>query len=305
MEGEAAVLSRQEFIRISIEMNLFFQRIMKEHLFFIETNLQPAKPAFIAKADILKQNFERLLSETVHYAKGIISEQVTPSNQFVTPYTLRAEDLTSRLTGARINTNITRNEYTLMDLPNRYHNEWLENVVFDLNRRSYYLLKEVITFKKQLLTLVLECKIFTNLYPEMLEHLIHEAEYYLAILKTLQERKLPVKTLCDELNFWNHIMGEHAQFIDGMLDPTEKNLKKIAEASAKEFEKLVAECIQTAEKQILHKSLQATQTIRDFKREATNELLKCKIKSIIPPLLADHVLREANHYLRLLDILKH
>ena len=27
----------------------------------------------------------------------------------------------------------------------------------------------------------------------------------------------------------------------------------------------------------------------------------CKIKSIILPLLADHVLREANHYLRLLE----
>jgi Protein of unknown function (DUF2935). len=28
-------------------------------------------------------------------------------------------------------------------------------------------------------------------------------------------------------------MGEHAEFIDGMLDPTEKNLKKVAETSAK------------------------------------------------------------------------
>lgn len=29
-------------------------------------------------------------------------------------------------------------------------------------------------------------------------------------------------------------------------------------------------------------------------------ILQCKIRSVILPLLADHVLREANHYIRLL-----
>lgn len=304
MEGGAAVLSIQDFIRVSIEINLFFQRIMKEHLFFIETNLQPVNPAFIAKANMLKQKFEQLLSETVHYAKGIVSEEAIKSNEYVTPYTLKAEEVTSRLTGASINTNITRCEYALVDMPRHHRDKWLENVVYDLNRKSYYLLKEVIAFKKQLFALSTECKIFISLYPEMLEHLIHEADYYLDILKALHERKLPIKTLCDELNFWNHTMGEHAQFMDGMLDPTEKNLKKIAEASAKEFEKLVEECTKTPENQMIHKNLQTTEAIRDFKRQSTEGLLKCKIKSIIPPLLADHVLREANHYLKLLDMLK-
>ena len=32
-----------------------------------------------------------------------------------------------------------------------------------------------------------------------------------------------------------------------------------------------------------------------------NSKLNCKIDSIILPLLADHVLREANHYIRLLE----
>ena len=40
----------------------------------------------------------------------------------------------------------------------------------------------------------------------------------------------------------------------------------------------------------------ATTKLRDFKAQATEGLLGCKIKSIILPLLADHVLREANHY---------
>ena len=49
-------------------------------------------------------------------------------------------------------------------------------------------------------------------------------------------------------------------------------------------------------------NLKATKQIRDFKEQATKGLLECKIKSIIIPLLGDHVLREANHYLRLLKM---
>lgn len=79
------MLSRQEFIRYSIEVNLFFQRIMKEHLFFIETNLQPIENAFILKANMLKQGFEQLLAETVYYANGVISESAIKSNEIVTP----------------------------------------------------------------------------------------------------------------------------------------------------------------------------------------------------------------------------
>ena len=298
------MLSRQDFIRISIEVNLFFQRIMKEHLFFIETNLKPVETANIAEAKVLKQSFEHLLAETVHYANGIISEDALNSNEIVTPYTLRAEEITSMLTGANLNTQITKAEYELTADPNCYFSDWLENVIDDLNRRSYNMLKEVITFKEKILALALECKIFITLYPEMLEHISREAKYYLEILKALQDRKLPKQTLCEELNFWNNIMGEHGEFIDGMLDPTEKNLKEAAENLAEKFEKLVEECIKTGEKQIIQKSLEATEEIRDFKRAATEGLLNCKIKSIIPPLLADNVLREANHYLRLLKMMK-
>jgi hypothetical protein len=296
------MLSREEFIRVSLEINLFFQRIMKEHLFFIETNLQPVVPAYITEARVLKQGFEDLLAETVYYANGIISENAIKSNEFVTPYTLRAEEVNSMLTGASLNTGITKAELGLVSNPSHGYRNWF-NIACSLNTRSLNLLVKVIAFQKRLLAIVSECKIFITLYHEMLEHDTREAEYYLEILKSLQNGVLPNKTLCDELNFWNNIMGEHAEFIDGMLDPTEKTLKKTAETTAKKFEKLVEECIKSAEKQILQDSLGATGGIRDYKIAATTGLLKCQIKSIIPPLLADHVLREANHYLRILGML--
>lgn len=298
------MLSREEFIVISLEINLFFQRIMKEHLFFIETALQPVDAGRIAEANALKISFEHLLAETVSYADGVISENAIKSNEIVTPFTLRAEEISSRLTGASLNTNITRAEMEMTGISSYGRELHLEDAVANLNARTLNLLKDVIALKKKLLELVLQCRAYSALYPKLIEHITREAEYYQETLEDLQHRRLPKKSLCDELNFWNTIMGEHAEFIDGLLDPTEKTLKKTARNFSEMFEKLVKECIKSAEKQIIRNSLETTEGIQDYKRAATIGLLECKIRSIIIPLLGDHVLREANHFLRILKLLR-
>jgi len=111
---------------------------------------------------------------------------------------------------------------------------------------------------------------------------------------------LPRRTLCEELNFWNHVMGDHARFIACMLDPTEVRLREAAENIAERFDILIERCMRTPEREIIGRSLAATERVRNFKRAATEGILACEIISIILPLLADHVLREANHYLRIL-----
>ena len=101
-------------------------------------------------------------------------------------------------------------------------------------------------------------------------------------------------------------MEEHAKFIRGMLDPTEEKLIKLADDFAKQFDKLKSKGATAKEstkqlEEFTRESLKLTQDIRNFKRQGTEGILNCNIKSIILPLLSDHVLREANHYLRLLN----
>lgn len=43
-----------------------------------------------------------------------------------------------------------------------------------------------------------------------------------------------------------------------------------------------------------------TLKFRDFKTAGTKGIESCQIRSLILPLLADHVLREADHFLRIL-----
>lgn len=276
---------------------------MKEHMFFIETSLTPVEAEKMEDADILKNSMEALLSESVILAQGAVSNEALDSSEIVTPYTLSAEKITSELTGASIDTNITKAELRLVNNPDFNYSEWLEEKIWDLNCRTLNLLEEIIEFKKDIYTLVLECKISSSMYPHMIEHIIHEAELYEEILRGLKHKELPEHTLCQELNFWNMIMQDHAEFINGMLDPTERKLKATAEDFSRLFERLVRDCMRCRKRDIICRSLRATEDISEFKESATEGILECEIQSIIPPLLADHVYREANHYVRLLESL--
>lgn len=277
---------------------------MKEHLIFIVAALPVINEDLIQEADILKRSLEMLLDETVNLANGAISKGVLDANIIVTPYTLDAEQVTSTLTGIPIDTNITRKEMNLSSDPDFDYSCMLEARLENLNCRAMNLVEEVIDLKMRLLALVLECKVYTTLYPTLIEHITEEAEMYIELLNALMDKEFSEKPLCDTLNFWNHTMADHAEFINGMLDPEEEELKTVAERLSRTFEILVDDCDRCSKRYMLEKSTRATKDIVEFKRAATVGLLDCEIRSIIPPLLADHVLREANYYFRILQELK-
>jgi hypothetical protein len=155
---------------------------------------------------------------------------------------------------------------------------------------------------------------FTLNYPLLIEHILREARLYRRLIQRLQSRdhiNIQREALEQEA-FWNQIMAEHAKFIRGLLDPTEEELFIIADRFGNEFDKLTIEAKEAIDRtmhddfsRVTRDSLQATMGIRDFKAQGTEGLLECKIKSIIIPLLGDHTLREANHYLKLLRIFHH
>lgn len=102
--------------------------------------------------------------------------------------------------------------------------------------------------------------------------------------------------------FWNQIMMEHALFIRGLLDPSEAELIQTANEFAEDYAQLLEACHHAHDRTLTANSLDETLRFRDFKTAGTKGITGCEIRSVILPLLADHVLREANHYLRLLTV---
>lgn len=110
------------------------------------------------------------------------------------------------------------------------------------------------------------------------------------------------QTILQQELFWNTIMEEHALFIRGLLDPTEVDLINTANDFANIFHRLVEEAEEGKPSipKYTKESLKTTRGIRDFKAQGTKGIIDCEIRSIAYPLLGDHILREANPYIRLL-----
>lgn len=145
-----------------------------------------------------------------------------------------------------------------------------------------------------------ECKASVNISDE---DILREARLYRAHLLRLENRgDCACQELCDSELFWNRIMMEHAMFIRGLLDPGEEALLHAADGFTADYKRLLDACAVSNDKMISDgQARMLTQKFRDFKQAGVEGIEACKIRSIILPLLADHVLREANHYLRLLE----
>ena len=54
--------------------------------------------------------------------------------------------------------------------------------------------------------------------------------------------------------------------------------------------------------QFLDQNRVSVKSLRDFKQTARDLIYQCKVKSLIHPLLADHVFREAERFLEIIDM---
>lgn len=298
------MISQKDFITMSLDLNLFFLRIMKEHSFFLEIGFTPRDKNMGEQAAMFRQRFEQLLTEATALANGNVSEHALSSHQATTQYTLEAERLTNFYTGIPFNLELTRREEMLQPSGFGMPGARMEAAVENLDRRAYQLTAELAMFKERLLESVRSCKMFTVNYPLLIEHILREARHFMNMLVMLVRRE-SISTPEDLLNqelFWNRQMAEHAKFIAGLLDPSEEALIDAARKFGKDFDALTAEAEQATRQTmdiagITADSRQETVKLRDFKATGTKGILECKIQSIIIPLLGDHVLREANHYL--------
>lgn len=296
----------QDYVVDSLELHLFFARIMKEHSFFLKVGFLPPNANLAQEGEWFLRQFEALLSRAIALSNRVVRSCVLDSGEIFTEFTDRAECQTQRLTGTFLNRRLTAREKALegrdccddLCVP-----QALACQVRQLNRDGLSLVDGLIDFKQRLLDRIGSCRLFTVNYPLLIEHILREARLYRAHLRRLEGLD---DCTCQELRdselFWNRIMMEHALFIRGLLDPTEEELICTADNFAADFKRLL-ETSTAANDRMMGSgaSLTLTQKLRDFKQAGVEGIEGCKIKSIILPLLADHVLREANHYIRLLE----
>lgn len=275
------------FVRESFRQNSFWLRIMQEHALFIRLGLPCDETALIREAEKLEELFRGLRAEL---------RRLPPK-----PGAFRA-----------------------------FNDEVIEA------------LGKIIDYKSTVLERLITCNLGGSNLPLLIDHIRREAIRFRVILLRLQNGiKVPLaeQALQEEI-FWLRIMGEHAHFIAHLLDPSERPLVKQSLQFAHSFEtlRLQAEDLESMEvlrafenwllpeklagcplppgfgdlpKPLLiprlvrfnEEVIDLTKDIRDFKEVALQLIEACQVLSIIPPLLADHVLREAEMALEDLRII--
>lgn len=191
-------------------------------------------------------------------------------------------------------------------------------LVRKLNEESIELVYGFRNFKRNLLILIINCKVSGFNFPLLVDHVAREAEYFIRTLKKFNKGILePIQdAIINENVFWLRIMMEHSRFIGSLLDQSERNLVKTSLKFGDDFETLLNQA-RDVESMLYHKkptypiigkmnkdSENATTELQSFKKAGLELIQSCQIKSVINPLLADHVLREAGHFLYMIQILE-
>lgn len=186
--------------------------------------------------------------------------------------------------------------------------------IFEFNNIVYKAVCHIWAFKRKVLGLIIHCQIGGNNFPLLVDHVSREAAYFMNRLEQLNTGTLDSlpDAVINENVFFLRIMADHAKFINHLLDPSERKLTEQAREFSHDFDQLLFQAIdldsmrpqsqtQPLLDQFVDQNRISVRQLRDFKKTARDLIEACRIKSIIPPLLADHVFREASRFLEILD----
>lgn len=249
------------FVTQSLEEIRFWSRIMKEHAFFLSIGFTADQTELVQEARHFIPIFEQIQDQASLY-----NEQTDPE------------------------------------------------VIRQFNIQVYQAVANIYAYKRKVLGLILSCKIVQNNIPLLVDHTSREAYYFAKRLKELNEGKLiPLpEAIIKENVFFLKIMADHSKFIGHLLDPSERKLVDQAREFSHDFDQLLYQAqdldhmrpqseTQPLLEQFLDQNRVSVVSLRDFKKTARDLIEACKIKSNIPALLADHVFREADHFLHIID----
>lgn len=185
------------------------------------------------------------------------------------------------------------------------------NDVDALANESLTAVLELIQFKTLVLDRIIECNLGGSNLPLLVDHIRREAIRFAINIVRLRRGELmtPTEELINDEVFWLRIMADHSKFIVHLLDPSERKFIGQAQMFSDTFDSLrcqaedfesILEITPRPIPSLLRFSgdvIDAGTDICNFKAAATQLLINCEVLSIIPPLLGDHVRREAERFI--------
>lgn len=282
----------------SLELNLFFNRIMMEHALFINAFLLDKDIELKKEASTYYNEFSNLLEETINLSKENINKELIEKNIVITKNTKKAEEKTTSLTKYTINTHITEEEYNFTN--NNKFTFLLKNKISKLNKKIFPILNNFVNYKEKILDKLIKGNLYMNCTQSFIQHMINEARMYQRLLTRIEVNKNITTSLLEQELFWNESMKEHTIFIKERLDLTEiNNLKEIEELS-NSYEDILDKY--SYDEELLFSNSKIIQNkLKEYLLRLEEEIIDNKVKISILPIMIDHYIRELNYYNKILE----
>jgi hypothetical protein len=226
-------MTREQYIKNSLELNVFYARIFKEHCVALSA-AQKNGETRVQALDRFKVRFELLLTASLEEGLGLIDKDLIENNCFVTPYTYFLEQITQNICGASVNHRITgleterlqrREPIAAGKLPMVYER------ALRLNSDGEEISKDLAGLIQNILNEIIKGKIYSSLYPSIYECVILELNRYQKVLNALKQDIAFDHCDADAAK----IMQTYAEYIRGALDPKEYQDTEKAHNFASEF----------------------------------------------------------------------
>lgn len=169
------------------------------------------------------------------------------------------------------------------------------------NRTTVELIRPFLDYKSRLRDAHASGRIRTLVFPSFFDHTAREAERAVARLEKLAVGNVGNAGLdfAEVVDFWSGAMSEHNEFIAHLLDPQEDELIGHALDSSAMFKGF--RHVNRERRLPIGEVVLATEEVIDFETVLQEGMNAGRIKSILNPMLVDHMRRET---LKFIDELK-
>lgn len=176
-----------------------------------------------------------------------------------------------------------------------------------LSERARRLTEDFAAYKEKIRDRQLTCRVHINQPPTFTQHMINEAEEFLAVLE--EQVGAGLQELMAQHLLWLPDASGHAAFIAAGLDPREAQLVETAMDYKRAFDHLYlrADEIDSMLGQsptmldvvarLNDNIIEQVEAFQEFLLYLRDQMRQCRILTFLIPLVPDHMAREAQYYL--------
>lgn len=185
----------------------------------------------------------------------------------------------------------------------------LDEKLHDLNYKAYSAAMEIRELKLNILAKQIGEKIYINLPPTFINHMINEVEEYICILNDLIKENISAARDIHLHMLWLPDGVGHADSIVSTLDMTQKELIKKSKEYSKLFTNLYLDVLEyrgytrtgicefPALSKLNRDASDVMSCFKKFLKELEVGIIEKEILGTLSPLMADHMFREECYYL--------